>query len=120
MVVGVLINDHGHPVCCEIWPGGTADVKTLLPVADRLKKRFAVDLFFLVANRGCRKYLKLDSDDIAIDEAKIAVTFFEIVGHPHLPECVMGNATIFKYHCKAFAQQALNCMKLATSEGKYA
>jgi transposase len=52
MVVGTLINDHGRPVCCEIWPGNTADVKTLLPVADRLKKRFAVDLFCLVADRG--------------------------------------------------------------------
>ena len=52
MVVGTLINDHGRPVCCEIWPGNTTDVKTLLPVADRLKKRFAVDLFCLVADRG--------------------------------------------------------------------
>jgi len=52
MVVGTLIDDHGRPVCCEIWPGNTADVKTLLPVADRLKKRFAVDLFCLVADRG--------------------------------------------------------------------
>ncbi len=52
MVVGSLINDHGRPVCCEIWPGNTAEVKTLLPIADRLKKRFAVDLFCLVAARG--------------------------------------------------------------------
>ena len=52
MVVGTLINDQGRPVCCEIWPGNTADVKTLLPVADRIKKRFAVDLFCLVADRG--------------------------------------------------------------------
>jgi transposase len=52
MIVGTLINDEGRPVCCEIWPGNTADVKTLLPVADRLKKRFSVDLFCLVADRG--------------------------------------------------------------------
>jgi transposase len=52
MVVGTLINDQGRPVCCEIWPGNTADVKTLLPVADRLKKRFSVDLFCLVSDRG--------------------------------------------------------------------
>jgi transposase len=52
MVVGTMINDAGRPVCCEIWPGNTADVKTLLPVADRLKKRFPVDLFCLVADRG--------------------------------------------------------------------
>ncbi len=52
VVVGTLINDEGRPVCCEIWPGNSADVKTLLPVADRLKKRFSVDLFCLVADRG--------------------------------------------------------------------
>ena len=52
MVVGTLINDDGRPVCCEIWPGNTADVKTLIPVTDRLKKRFSVDLFCLVADRG--------------------------------------------------------------------
>ncbi len=39
-------------MCCEIWPGNTADVKSLLPVADRLKKRFSVDRFCLVADRG--------------------------------------------------------------------
>ncbi len=52
MVVGTLINDAGRPICCEIWPGNTTDVKTLLPVADRLKKRFSTDLFCLVADRG--------------------------------------------------------------------
>jgi len=52
LVVGALLNDAGRPVCCEIWPGNTADIKTLLPVADRLKKRFAVDMFCLVADRG--------------------------------------------------------------------
>lgn len=52
LVVGALLNDAGRPVCCEIWPGNTADVKTLLPIADRLKKRFSVDLFCLVADRG--------------------------------------------------------------------
>jgi transposase len=52
MVVGTLINDAGRPICCETWPGNTTDVKTLLPVADRLKKRFSADLFCLVADRG--------------------------------------------------------------------
>jgi transposase len=67
MVVGTLINDDGRPICCEIWPGNTTDVKTLLPVADRLKKRFSADLFCLVADRGMisAKTLKsLDEQDI--------------------------------------------------------
>lgn len=67
MVVGTLINDKGRPVCCEMWPGNTTDVKTLLPVTNRLKKRFSADLFCLVADRGMisAKTLKsLDELDI--------------------------------------------------------
>ena len=52
MVVGTLIDDTGRPVCCEIWPGNTADVKTLIPVADRVRHRFGVGSFCLVADRG--------------------------------------------------------------------
>jgi len=63
MVVGTLINDKGRPVCCEIWPGNTTDVKTLLPVTDRLKKRFSADLFCLVADRGMISAATLKSLD---------------------------------------------------------
>jgi transposase len=52
MVVGAVIDDRGRPVCCEIWPGNTADVKTLLPVADRLRRRFGIQHFCIVADRG--------------------------------------------------------------------
>ena len=67
MVVGTLINDKGRPVCCEMWPGNTTDVKTLLPVTNRLKKRFSAGLFCLVADRGMisEETLKtLDEQDI--------------------------------------------------------
>jgi len=52
MVIGTLIDDNGRPVCCEIWPGNTADVKTLIPVADRIRDRFNVIQFCIVADRG--------------------------------------------------------------------
>ena len=67
LVVGTLVNDDGRPVCCEIWPGNTADVKTLIPVADRLKKRFSVDIFCLVADRG----MISDETVTALDEREI-------------------------------------------------
>jgi transposase len=28
-----------RPVCSEMWPGNTADVTTLIPVIDRLRRR---------------------------------------------------------------------------------
>ena len=33
MIVGVVLDDNGMPLCCEMWPGNTADVETLIPVA---------------------------------------------------------------------------------------
>ena len=52
MVVGAVIDDNGRPICCEMWPGNTADVKTLIPIADRLRERFYIGRFCLVADRG--------------------------------------------------------------------
>jgi hypothetical protein len=52
MIVGVIIDQEGRPVCSEMWPGNTADVTTLIPVIDRLRNRFAIDRVCVVADRG--------------------------------------------------------------------
>jgi hypothetical protein len=52
MVVGAVIDNQGKPVCCEMWPGNTADVKSLIPVTARLQARFHVGQFCIVADRG--------------------------------------------------------------------
>ena len=52
MVVGAIIDDKGKPICCEMWPGNTTDVKTLIPVTDRIRKRFGINSFCIVADRG--------------------------------------------------------------------
>ncbi len=52
MVVGAVLDSRGRPICCEMWPGNTTDVKTLIPVAQRIGKRFQVARFCLVADRG--------------------------------------------------------------------
>lgn len=52
MVVGAVLDDEGRPICCEMWPGNTADVNSLLPVVERIKKRFHIRQFCLVADRG--------------------------------------------------------------------
>ncbi|MBC8433331.1 MAG: IS1634 family transposase [Desulfobacterales bacterium] len=52
MVVGAIIDDKGKPVCCEMWPGNTTDVKTLIPITDRVRKRFGINNFCIVADRG--------------------------------------------------------------------
>lgn len=52
MIVGAVIDDGGKPVCCEMWPGNTADVTTLIPVIDRIRNRFRMGQFCIVADRG--------------------------------------------------------------------
>jgi len=52
MIVGVVLDGQGRPICCELWPGNTADVTTLIPVVDRLRQRFAVGRVCIVADRG--------------------------------------------------------------------
>jgi transposase len=38
MVVGIIVDQNGRPVCSEMWPGNTTDVTTLIPVIDRLRR----------------------------------------------------------------------------------
>jgi hypothetical protein len=52
MVVGAVLDGQGRPLCCELWPGNTADVTTLIPVVDRLRSRFGVQRVCIVADRG--------------------------------------------------------------------
>ena len=52
MIVGLVMDQDGTPLCCELWPGNTADVTTLLPVVDRLRARFGVGRICVVADRG--------------------------------------------------------------------
>jgi len=52
MVVGVVLDGQGWPLCCEMWPGNTADAKTVLPVVARMRERFGVGRVCIVADRG--------------------------------------------------------------------
>jgi transposase len=52
MVVGAVIDENGHPICCQMWPGNTADVNTLIPVIESIRRRFRIEKFCIVADRG--------------------------------------------------------------------
>jgi transposase len=52
MVVGVVLDNNARPVCCEMWPGNTADVKSLIPIVERLRRRFGIQRVCIVADRG--------------------------------------------------------------------
>ena len=52
LILCVVIDSEGRPVCTEIMPGNTADVSVLLPTIDRLRHRFAIGRVCVVADRG--------------------------------------------------------------------
>jgi len=70
MVVGLALDLHGWPLCCELWPGNTADVTTLLPVVNRLRQRFRVCRVCIVADRGmisAQTTAALESEELDCD-----------------------------------------------------
>jgi hypothetical protein len=52
LILCVVIDNEGRPICTEIMPGNTADVSVLLPTIDRLRHRFAIGRVCIVADRG--------------------------------------------------------------------
>src|SRR5262245_1018310 len=52
LVVGAVLDGDGRPLCCELWPGNTTDVSTLVPIVDRLWRRFHIRQVCIVADRG--------------------------------------------------------------------
>ena len=65
MILAVVIDGDGQPVCSEMWPGNTADVTTLIPVIDRLRARFTIARVCVVADRGL-----ISADTLAELEAR--------------------------------------------------
>ena len=52
VVVGVVLDEAGRPICSEMWPGNATDVKSLLPIVTRLRDRFGIRQMCVVADRG--------------------------------------------------------------------
>lgn len=52
MVVGLGLDESGMPICCEMWPGNTANVNTLQPIVEHLRNRFGIVDFCVVADWG--------------------------------------------------------------------
>ena len=52
MILAVIVDANGRPVCTEMMPGNTADVSILIPVAERLRARFGITRACVVADRG--------------------------------------------------------------------
>lgn len=65
MVVALVIDAQGRPICTEMVPGNTADVGILVPLIDRLRSRFGIKRACVVADRGM-----ISAQNIAALEAR--------------------------------------------------
>ena len=63
MILGLVMDGAGWPVCTEMWPGNIADVNVLLPIVDRLRGRFGIGWVCVVADRDVIAPLGIDSGD---------------------------------------------------------
>ena len=52
MILALVVDAEGRPICTEMVPGNTADVTVLLPVVERLRKRFGITRACVIADRG--------------------------------------------------------------------
>jgi Transposase DDE domain len=52
VVLGIVLDERDRPIASFLWPGNTADVTALLPVVERLRRRFGVERACVVADRG--------------------------------------------------------------------
>ena len=52
MILALVVDAEGRPICTEMVPGNTADVTVLLPVVERLRTRFGIARACVVADRG--------------------------------------------------------------------
>jgi len=52
IVVGMVLDNAGNPLCSTMWPGNTTDVTSLAPVVARLQEHFGVAAVCVVADRG--------------------------------------------------------------------
>src|SRR3954453_7962514 len=52
MILALVVDAEGRPICPEMMPGNTADVSVLVPIIDRLRHRFGITRACIVADRG--------------------------------------------------------------------
>src|SRR2546421_10320771 len=66
MVVGLAVDVQGRPLCCEFWPGNTADVTTLKALIKRLRQRFRLREITVVADRGLVSQATLEAFESSV------------------------------------------------------
>ena len=60
IVYGLLADAEGRPVAVDVYPGNTADPKTVPDQVEKLRERFGLDRVVLVGDRGMLTQARID------------------------------------------------------------
>ncbi len=60
IVIGLLTDDEGRPLSCEVFPGNTQDPQTFNAQVKKLAHQFGVDAITMVGDRGMIKSAQID------------------------------------------------------------
>ena len=97
MILAVLLDGDGRPVCTEMWPGNTADVGSLIPAVDRLRKRFSINRVCVVADRGM-----ISAETIAELEARKLLYILGVRASAATSSCANSCSTIPRPSSRSF------------------
>lgn len=60
IVLGLLTDTNGIPLCFEVHPGNTFEGKTLSDIVEKMEKKFSIRRFIFIADRGLFSFENLD------------------------------------------------------------
>jgi len=66
IVIGLLTDDEGYPVSCEVFQGNTKDNETFKNQVDKVAKRFGIEKVTFVGDRGMIKSAQIS--DLSADD----------------------------------------------------
>ena len=66
IVLALVLDVHGIPIAYDVFKGNTAEIKTLIPVLENLRKRFSVNNVTVVCDRGLASKVNIS----ALQESK--------------------------------------------------
>ncbi len=60
IVLGLLTDTNGIPLCFEVHPGNTFEGNTLKGIVEKIEKKFSIRRFIFIADRGLFSFANLD------------------------------------------------------------
>ena len=85
IVIGLLTDDEGYPVCCEVFEGNTKDTETFKNQVDKVAHRFGIEKVTFVGDRGMIKSIQIS--DLSVED----FYYITALTKPQIEKLLKGN-----------------------------